>query len=43
MTDPERMPQSCTLTTTRPDRDDVIGPPLCLAGMAVIMFVPRSR
>ncbi len=27
----------------RPDRWDVIGAALCLGGMALIMFVPRSR
>ncbi|MEO7752400.1 MAG: YnfA family protein [Terracoccus sp.] len=27
----------------RPDRWDVVGAVLCLVGMAVIMFVPRSR
>lgn len=27
----------------RPDRYDVIGALVCLAGMAVIMYAPRSR
>ncbi|AWZ03425.1 MULTISPECIES: YnfA family protein [unclassified Streptomyces] len=27
----------------RPDRYDVIGAPVCLAGMAVIVYAPRSH